>query len=125
MRMSNTKCSSATSFGRAAARYRDLIVKHERLCQSSSPPLGRLAGRQAQTRQVELAVLGIAQVHNTRRDYIRGNREQPRHDIPRLVEPPHMGAASSEIAVGHREVRGLLDREKKLCSCFVEASVQK
>ena len=43
----------------------------------------------------------------------------------RLIEQPHMGVASGEIAIRHREVRGLFDREEQLCYRFVEASAQK
>ena len=59
----------------------------------------RLAHRQAQARQEQLAVLAVAKRHITGHDE-RGNGAQPRDDRPRFVEPPHMRIASGESAVG-------------------------
>ena len=88
-------------------------------------PSGRLAGRQTQTRQVKLAVLVIAEVHNIRRHQGRGNGAQPLDDIPGLIKPPHTGVASSEIATSHGKVRNFLERKEQLWDRLVEASAEK
>ena len=86
---------------------------------------GRLTGRQAQTRQVKLAVLGIAQVHDIGRHHGRGDGAQPLDGMPRLFEPAHTGVASSEVTTRYREVRGLLEREEQLWDRLVETSAEK
>jgi hypothetical protein len=58
----------------------------------------RLAFRQPKARQVKLAVLGVTQGHNAGHYVTDGT--QPRNDCASLVEPPHMGIARGEIAVG-------------------------
>ena len=96
------------------------MVSHKG-CASSGP----LAGGQAQARQVKLAVLGVAQVHDIRWQHGRGNGAQPPDDIPCLIELSDTSVASSEIATGHGEARGLLEREEQLWDRLVGASAEK
>src|ERR1700693_5532219 len=68
--------------------------------------------RKVQARQKQLAVIGVPQIAEIG-DYNRGHGTQPKDDISRVVEPAHMGVAGSEITVGERVTRVLLDRAQQ------------
>ena len=55
------------------------------------------------------------------RNHSGSNSLQPSDDIPRLVEPAHMGVGRSKETIGSRVVRIFLDCEKKLLYCVVIA----
>src|SRR5271165_3903051 len=80
----------------------------------------RLAGRQAQARQEQLAMLGVPQVADVRY-YDRGNGSQPRYDLSCVVELAHMGVAGGEKAIRHREAWILVDREDQFRHGLIEA----
>jgi hypothetical protein len=82
----------------------------------------RLAGRQAQARQQQLAVLGIAQVAGVR-NHDTGNGAQALDDLPRLVEPADMRVAGGENPIRVRMARILLDREEQFRNRLIEAPV--
>src|SRR5208282_3177714 len=84
---------------------------------------GRLAGRQAQARQVELAVLGVPVLAEVRY-HERRDGAQPRDDLSRVVEPTHMGVAGGERAIRAREAGILLDREEQLRHRLIEAPAE-
>ena len=82
-----------------------------------------LAGRQAQTREEQLAVLG-----SSVRDYRWGqaghNCTEAVYDASRLVEPPRMRVACREVAICGRVLRILLDAKEKFWDRPVVAPLQ-
>jgi hypothetical protein len=80
-----------------------------------------LAGRQAQARQVKLAVLGVPELADVRH-HDRGDRPQPRDKLSRFFQPAHMRVACGENAVRHREGWIFLDREAEFRHGLVKAS---
>src|SRR5580704_13306046 len=58
-----------------------------------------LAYREVQTRQKQLAVIGVSQIAEIG-DYNRSYRTQPKDDVSRGVECAHMGVTGGEITVG-------------------------
>jgi hypothetical protein len=70
-----------------------------------------LAGRQAQSRQEQLAVLGVSQIAGVWH-HDGGDGAQARDDISRLAELSHMGVAGGEKAMSPRVAWVLLDREE-------------
>src|SRR5271169_3057197 len=80
----------------------------------------RFAGRQAQARQVKLAVLGVP-IEAGVRYHERRDGAQPRDDLSRVVEPTHMGVAGGERAIRAWEAGILLDREEQLRHGLLEA----
>src|SRR6266436_1579706 len=67
----------------------------------------------AQGRQQQLVVLGLTQFGSARHND-RGNRTQPRDNLSRLIEPPHMSITGGKIAVCVWEAWVVLDREQQL-----------
>jgi hypothetical protein len=86
---------------------------------SESSTSTRLAGRQAQTRQQKLAILGFAIRHIARHNH-RGNGPQPSDGRTRLVKPSHMRVAGGQKTVGHRKSRRLFQRRQQDCCRLVE-----
>ena len=83
----------------------------------------RLARRQAQAREVKLAMPGVPLVGAVRY-HDRSDGAQPRNDLSCVIEPTHMGVAGGESAVRRREARIILDREKQFRHCFSEAPTE-
>ena len=80
----------------------------------------RLASRQAQARQIKLALLRVS-VWCDARHHDGGDRVQPHDNLSRFVEPPHMRIAGSEITMRLRVARIVLDREAEFRHCLIEA----
>src|SRR5712671_3424831 len=80
----------------------------------------RLARRQAQARQQQLALLDVPQEAGVRYDD-RSNGAQPRDDLSGVVESTHMGVAGGEKAIRLRVAWILLDREEEFRYCLIEA----
>src|SRR5438105_2372917 len=78
----------------------------------------RLAHRQAQTGQQQLAVLGVAPLQFGRNDQ-RGNGAQLYYDGSCFVEPSHMRVARGEKAVRVGKAWIVLDRQEELRCRFV------
>src|SRR5215469_1553485 len=69
-------------------------------------------------------MLGVPQVAGIRDDD-SADTAKPLDDFLRLGQAPHMGIAGGEIAVGRREGRIVLDREKQLRHGLIKPPSQK
>src|SRR5262249_37944199 len=83
-----------------------------------------LARRQAQAREIKLALLRIPQeigvcYHN------RCYGAQPLDDLACVVQSTHMRVAGGEIAIRYREAWILLDCKEQFWYCLIEPSTQK
>jgi hypothetical protein len=81
------------------------------------------AGRQPQTGQVQLAMLGVPQVAGIRHHDTADGAEPPDNFL-RLGEASHMGIAGGEIAIRRREARILLHREEQFRHGLIEPPSQ-
>src|SRR3984893_7966695 len=98
----------ATSAARIAARRRVWLMS---------------AHRQAQARQEELAVLGVAKGEMARHDQ-RANGAQLADDRARFAEPTHMRVTGGEKLIRDREARIVLNPEEQLRYSLIEAPAE-
>jgi len=66
--------------------------------EAALPSSDRLARRHAKARQKELTVRGVAQLRGARHQ-MTSKDAQPSNDLPRFIEPPHLGVACRENTV--------------------------
>src|SRR6516165_3226952 len=86
--------------------------------------LFRLARRQAQAREIQLTMPGIAEGERVIRDHFERDRAQPCNRGARLVEPPHMGIAGRQKTVGRWESRRILYRDTEPWHRLFETSAE-
>jgi hypothetical protein len=82
------RLSEASGFGKNTHRRRGSR-------RDGGSGLRRLAARQVQAREEQLAVLRVARVVGSRH-HERSDGAQPSDDRSRVIEPPHMGVASGQ-----------------------------
>ena len=84
----------------------------------------QLAGRQAQAREVQFALLGVPQIARVHYQHL-GDGPQPHDDLACVIQAVHVRVAGSEIAVWLSVTCIVLDRQEQRLHGRIEIAWQK
>src|SRR5271170_4532639 len=89
----------------------------------AAPCSCRMSSGKSQARQIQLAMFGVA-IGRDSRCQERGNCLNPSDDLPRLIDPSHVGIAGSKCPIGGWKIRIVLDRQDEFRNRLIETPAQ-